>query len=179
LFVVDQETSTMYRSDRGIELEGARFSRPEELHFNVPTGMLRLRAAGAAAGQTLAAVALNILVATLGPKIEEQIIRGQIKILEPDIRKALQDKADKVLDLIGKKQKAYANVTVEIWTITRLEGEAGGAMYVRTSPAVVLRSVDISNQEINRVNPERIESHLTGIDHFIPVIFSFEVELGS
>jgi hypothetical protein len=178
LFVVDPETTTVYRSDSGIKLEGATFSRPENLHFDVPTEMVQLKALGGAAGQTAAAVGVNALVAWLGPKIEKSIIENQIKRLEPDILKALQDETDDALDLIGKKQKVYANVTVEIHTITRMEGEPGGAIFVRTSPTVLLKSVAVSNRNISRVDPERIEPHLMMEGHFTPVVFSFEVELG-
>jgi hypothetical protein len=179
LFVVDPETTTTYWSTSGTELEGTRFSRPEELHFNVPKSMIQLKAAGGAAGQALVAVAVNALVSILGPKLEQDIIENQTKQLEPDIRKGLQDKSDEVLELIGKEQKAYANVTIEILTITRMEGEPGGAMYVRTSPSVSLKSVSVSNQNIQRVDPERLVSHLFTQSHYTPVTFSFEVELGT
>ena len=176
LFVVDPETTTMYRSNSGIDLEGARFTRPEELHFNVPENMLSVKAMGGATGQALGAVVVNLLVAWLGPKVEQGIIESQIKQLEPEIRKSLEDKTDDVLELTGKK--AYANVTVEILVITRLEGEPGGAIYVRTSPSVTLKSVSVSNRKIDRVEPERLVSHVSGESHYTPIIFSFEVGVG-
>lgn len=177
LFVVDPESTTVYQSTSGVSLEGAKFSRPEELKFNVPKGMVRLRAVGSYAGQALGLVALNLLTAWLRAKLDQHVIESQIKRMQPQIEKAVQEKADQALDLIGRKQKAYANVTVEILTITTVEAEPGGPLPFTTSPAVTLKSVEISSQDINRTEPEQRKPWFGGTDNTTKVTFSFEVGL--
>jgi len=177
LFVVDPESTTIYRSTEGISLEGMKFSRPPELQFSVPRGMVRLRALGASAGPAVASAALNILSAWLRGKLDQSIIENRIRMMEPEIRKALQDKADEALELIGKKQKAYANVTIDIHTITNIEPEFGGHVVYKTSPAVFLKSVDVSTENINEVGEEQHKQLVGQIVNDTPFTFSFEVGL--
>jgi SCP1.201-like deaminase len=176
LFVVDPESTTVYRSSSGASLEGLKFSRPEKLQFKVPKGMLRFRAVGRYAGQTLAMVGLSLLAGWLRAKVDKSMIDSQLKNLEPEIHKALQDKADEVLELIGKKQKAYANVTVDIWSITTIEPEPA-PMPFTTCPVVSLTSVNVSGQDINSTGPERHERRLMQTINTTPATFSFEVGL--
>jgi hypothetical protein len=177
LFVVDPESTTIYRSTEGMSLEGMRFSRPSELQFNVPSGMVRLKTLGASAGPAVASAALSILSAWLRGKLDQSIIENRIRMMEPEIRKALQEKVDEVLELIGKKQKAYANVTIDIHTITNIEPEIGGPVVFTTSPAVLLKTVAISSENINEVGKEQHRQLVGQIVNDTPVTFSFEVGL--
>ncbi|HEY6360546.1 MAG TPA: DddA-like double-stranded DNA deaminase toxin [Vicinamibacterales bacterium] len=176
LFVVDPDTTNVYQSTSGLTTQGMKFTRPDKLKFTIPKNMVRIKAIGKYAGRTAGAAALGILAGWLRGKMEEGMIERQIKQLGPDIERALHDHVDKVLELIGGEQQAFANVTVEIMSITTLEAEPA-PMHFTTFPVVTLKSVTVSAKNIDKPEPTRRDFDGLMTTNTTLYTFSFEIDL--
>ena len=182
LFVVDPQETNIYQSSSGLTTQGMKFSRrgnldrPKNLHFTVPKAKLRIKTIGIYAGYTAGAVALGVVGAWLRGRLERDIIEGQIRRMGPDIQKALDEKADQVLELVAARKTAFANVTVEIVTVTTFEAEPGGPHRFDTLPAVILKKVSVSVLDINKTDPERHEWTFPIKTNTTSMTFSFEID---
>jgi hypothetical protein len=182
LFVVDPGSTTMYRSSTGASLVGERFIRTEELQFKVPTGMLRVKSAGRFLGKTYgtaaAMAALSILVGWLRGKLEADIIESQIKKLQPEIEKALQDHVEEVLDIVARKDKPWANLALDVWRITTSNPEPGGPAIVdSTLPVVKFIGLTVGSHDISQRDPDIRK--WDGFQFIVttPMIVSIEIDL--
>jgi hypothetical protein len=162
----------------GGQLIKITFRKSLSLKLPVPKNLIQLRAIGTYAGGSLAMAAFGIFMSWARAKLDQSLIERQIRNLGPRIEEELHKKLDKVLDLQRVGKRAYANITVEIWTITTLEPEPGGPpIRFTTLPAVALKSVDVGDRNTNSEGQVRTDRGFGGTTTTVPYTFSFEIGL--
>jgi hypothetical protein len=93
-------------------------------------------------GGTVVSILLTMLATWLRARLDEFVIRGEIRLLEPDIKKEVEKRSEEVAHLQVNGGKAYANVTIGI-----IQMYGGGVS--QGPPKVSLGPITITGREVN------------------------------
>jgi hypothetical protein len=137
----------------------------------------RLRAVGKAVGTSVALLGVSILLNYLRGKVEQNLIEKQMRDLEPEILRRLAALKVRAATLLAAGAKAFANVSVDVWSIETVEAEPGGVMRFQTLPVVSLVDVGVSDHEVEGPGPVRRERQMVQTVIHQPYSYSFEVAL--
>lgn len=136
----------------------------------------RIRGIVMGVGAGAATVLVGMIMGWLRQKVEREILDKQLAELAPEITSWLHARKVYIAELQAADKTAYANVSIEVVVLRRQDRIQGPQ---DTMPMVDLKTVDISNQDINQSGRVRIEAKSLGavLKYTTPYTYSFEVSL--
>lgn len=163
----------------GAKATGGVRARATVTPIGIAARNAKIKAVGRFAGMTFAAAGVFALLAYSRAKFDERFIRKQIEDLEPDIDAELQKRRQQVIELIEAGKQPYANISIQVATVTTVENEAGFRMPFTTLPVVTLKSVNVSDRDISGPGPTSSERLMGGVGGTVnKQIYNFSFEVG-
>lgn len=150
--------------------------------FAIPKGIFKYRLPNLAAagfktiGAGVIGILTSLLFAWLRSKVDSSAVERQLEAHRPQIEAALDEKAPEILKLMNEGKVPYANVAFEVWQTETLQPEPGGPpIRFRDLPMVELKSVTISDQNVNEEGSERRTSNGTVTEITSRYVFSVQI----